>query len=468
MSEDAAISLDFTSSLWRKEDPKTPSSYTSITTDNTSAETAELKAQLEEAQNRLAELNALIEANAETESATQQNTTEAQLNAERADLKASDAVLKSDEAFAEAKRAWDEAHETAEALFGVSTKADLADLKAQEAWNAAVRMGISISNADYRISIQDDLENQLFDVVAYNSIIVSSNVNLLTSEGLSGRVIYQPSPPSSSTEVSSNNIWVRTSDDLPFWWNNTTWLEIETPATLVAASEASDDLRLTVLPRTITYSATSPGAPEAGDIWVETDTGNTVRYWNLSAWVAAPKLVSDLFSDPRYPEDHEATGSVRIFAQSTEPADQLATGDLWLDINNGNALSRWNGSGWTRYGLNDSEALQEALELIHGLQEKVNTKITTHYGSSTPVDPSIGDLWLDTTNPDNAILKRYDNRTWNNFDNPLLQETYQTAQYALAEADLKIQTYAQTGEPSGMGESNHGDLWVNPTTSTLR
>src|SRR5690606_16376106 len=103
-------------------------------------------------------------------------------------------------------------------------------------------------------------------------------------------------------------------------------------------------------------------------------------------------------------------------------------GDLWIRTSD-NTLHRWSGSSWVPVldpGQSAYEQIQTALQqggLLEELKKQADRAINTFYGPNTPPasESQEGDLWLDTTNPDDTRLKRYDGSSWDFFDNPLIQ-----------------------------------------------
>lgn len=113
------------------------------------------------------------------------------------------------------------------------------------------------------------------------------------------------------------------------------------------------------------------------------------------------------------------------------------------------------------------DALTQPGGVLDDMQDDIDGKITTHYGPA-PTVKDTGDLWLDATDPLNQVLKRWDGDSWEVFDNPRVQEAYSKAGEALTAADTKIQTFAQTTQPTGLtSPSNDGDLWINTSVGAL-
>lgn len=101
-----------------------------------------------------------------------------------------------------------------------------------------------------------------------------------------------------------------------------------------------------------------------------------------------------------------------------------------------------------------------AVSTANAANTLVNTlstsKITTFYSSSTPTATTTGDLWIDTGN--NNALKRWNGSSWQAVDNSKIQEALEAAADAQSTADGKVQTFAQTSQPTA---SEVGDLWID-------
>ncbi len=82
-----------------------------------------------------------------------------------------------------------------------------------------------------------------------------------------------------------------------------------------------------------------------GDIWFDTDDGNTVYRYNGSSWVSAQD--SDIASAINAAQTAQTTadGKAVVYYQTTAPTTASA-GDLWFNTDGSDSLSRYNGSTW--------------------------------------------------------------------------------------------------------------------------
>lgn len=181
-----------------------------------------------------------------------------------------------------------------------------------------------------------------------------------------------------------------------------------------------------------------------------------------------------------------ATSKADVLIQSTAPsaAYQKAT-TLWIDTTGGaNTPKRWSeANGWvtvTDKAATDAAAAaaaaqtaatnaataaqaaqdeaEDALAAAATAQSTADGKVTTFYGGTAPTATATGDLWVDTTA---NRLKRWNDTTWADVTDPVLQKALTAAGDAMAAADGKVRTFAQNEPPTGMVAADVGDLWVD-------
>lgn len=141
-----------------------------------------------------------------------------------------------------------------------------------------------------------------------------------------------------------------------------------------------------------------------------------------------------------------AINSPDVFAQAEAPKDPK-TGQLWIDTDNSNIISLWDGNTWVQ--LRDG-AIQE-------LQRALETKSTTYFSDTEPQNPTYGDLWFNPSN--NNEVRRWDG-SWVTVTDPQISTALSQAQSAKAAADGKIQTFLSPTAPSPVGLGD-GDLWFD-------
>lgn len=160
------------------------------------------------------------------------------------------------------------------------------------------------------------------------------------------------------------------------------------------------------------------------------------------------KYMSESFGE--FTEDMQsvwsAINSPDVFAQD-EPPKEPKTGQLWIDTNNSNIISLWDGNTWVQ--LRDG-AIQE-------LQRALEKKSTTYFSNTAPSEPAYGDLWFNPSK--NNEVRRWDN-SWVLVTDPQISAALSQAQSAKAAADGKIQTFLSDTAPASAGLGN-GDLWFD-------
>ncbi|CAM0034426.1 tail fiber protein [Vibrio phage D164] len=93
-----------------------------------------------------------------------------------------------------------------------------------------------------------------------------------------------------------------------------------------------------------------------------------------------------------------ADGKVVTFFQNNQPATG-SIGDLWIDTNDGNKLYRHNGTTWV---LAQDQGISSAITAAANAQSTADSKVVTFYQDAQPTTGSLGDLWIDTDNGNNV------------------------------------------------------------------
>lgn len=197
---------------------------------------------------------------------------------------------------------------------------------------------------------QDAAENALADAAAANTAAGSANSAALAAAGLAnskGRVIYQSGAPT-GIDADEKNLWIRTSDNKPHTYTGGTWTAVTDKAATDAATAAAAANSLAASKVTTFYGSSTPTATATGDLWLDSGNGNALKRWSGSAWTAV--------SDAKLQEaltkagDAQATadGKIKTYAQISAPTGLTTTdaGDLWIDTDDGNKMWRWSGTAW--------------------------------------------------------------------------------------------------------------------------
>lgn len=115
------------------------------------------------------------------------------------------------------------------------------------------------------------------------------------------------------------------------------------------ADEVASDATVIANGKTTAYYQTSaPTGAREGDLWIDTDDGNSLHRYNGSNWITIDNTkIQKALTDAA---DAQSTADKKIitFAQTSQPT-ATGVGDLWIDTDDDNKLYRWNGSAWTAY-----------------------------------------------------------------------------------------------------------------------
>lgn len=84
---------------------------------------------------------------------------------------------------------------------------------------------------------------------------------------------------------------------------------------------------------------------DAGDLWIDTSTGNTLNRWDGDSWESVQDAAIAAASAAASAAQTTADGKGKVYYQTTPPASGTAA-DVWFDTDNDNAAYRWNGTAW--------------------------------------------------------------------------------------------------------------------------
>ena len=269
------------------------------------------------------------------------------------------------------------------------------------------------------------------------------------------------------------------------------WMQI--PDTGVArALQAAADAQDTADSKRRVFVDTPIPPYDIGDLWVQGSTGDILRCsqaktenqtYSLSDWVAASKYTDDsalnAFTNGTYADfvlstNNTLSNKITTFYGDTQPT-ATATGDLWVDTDDGNKLHRWNGTSWVE--IQDTQ-IQQAINDAATAQSTADSKIVTFAQNDEPTATDVGDLWIDTN--DNNKMYRWSGSSWvvlsdTSALNTFISGTFATTVASLQTgiADAKVQTWNQNADPSlnwsaGDKPKHEGDMWyctdtTNPT-----
>ena len=130
------------------------------------------------------------------------------------------------------------------------------------------------------------------------------------------------------------------------------------------------------------YQIAAPTSASVGDLWFDTDDGNTLYRYDGSTWIVATDQDLGIAINAAAGAQATADGKVATFYQATPPTAE-GDGDLWVDTDDGNKLYRWSGTAWTIV----QDTAIPALQLKYGVSLNANGYIT---GFSQNNDGSTG------------------------------------------------------------------------------
>lgn len=239
----------------------------------------------------------------------------------------------------------------------------------------------------------------------------------------------------------------------------------------------------------------TPTVPyDAGDLWVQGSGGDILRCaqaktstgsYDRNDWVLASKytddsalttwIEGDFATTIQGLEDGLADAKVETYYQTTDPSTGWSDtqksehkGDLWYNSTASvQKYYRWSGTAWQELTATPPQAVFDSID----------KKATIYTGTTTPTNPSSGDLWF--KGADEPILT-YVNNSWveyNKYTDDSTLNAWLTNTYAVDKTNLqnqidgKAETWYQATDPSldwsAADKPNHeGDLWYNTSDNT--
>ena len=231
--------------------------------------------------------------------------------------------------------------------------------------------------------------------------------------------------------------------------------------------------------RTVVYNTVIPVTeqppenPYIGQMWVNPET-HILMTWDGSAWTdlgVSPgdfNVLSGIVTehDNKILQNSEA---IQLCATKTEvnalnalvglkstvyylaaaPTEGMATGDLWIDTDDGNKLYRYSGTAWVAV---DDARLQQALAAAGTAQATADGKIRTFSQPSAPTGMKagdVGDLWIDTD--DNNKLYRWSGTGWVNVQDTHLDGTVSTLSASITTMAGQITAKAEKTTVDALG-----------------
>ena len=235
---------------------------------------------------------------------------------------------------------------------------------------------------------------------------------------------------------------------------------------------------------------------EVGDMWLQGSSGDllvcqtsktaTGDTYSRSDWAIATKYTDDTAFTTWKNGEFATTladlqtgirdAKIETFYQSNDPSTSWTTqqlkliheGDIWCNSSTQKSY-RYNGNAWQEM---KTTPPQEVLD-------KVDGKATIYVGTSTPANPSGGDLWFKSQNDPiltyvNGQWVEYNKYTDNSYLTNWLTNTYAVDKQGLQnQIDGKVETFYQTTNPAtswtATEKASHvGDLWYNSTSNVQK
>lgn len=162
---------------------------------------------------------------------------------------------------------------------------------------------------------------------------------------------------------------------------------IDDATRFLSADDVNSTLPSNLQSNKIFYQSTAPTNPaddiSTGDLWVDTDDNQQYR-WDGSSWLS----VQDT-------NIQTALGRATIFRQASTPTANN-TGDIWYDSSDNNAAYYWNGSSW-----------ENTTYVSAG-------GTNTYIQESAPAGANVGDIWFDSNN--NNKMQFYNGSAWTDYE----------------------------------------------------
>jgi hypothetical protein len=203
---------------------------------------------------------------------------------------------------------------------------------------------------------------------------------------------YQPTAPTGAGE---GDLWTDTDDGNKLYrLTGGVWVSVQdggiaTAIAAAAGAQATADGKVTTY-----YQSAAPTGADEGDLWTDTDDANKLYRFTSGSWVSVRD--GGIAAAIAAAADAQATadGKIDSFYQPTAPTG-ASEGDLWIDTDDGNKLYRLTSGVWV--AARDS-GIAQAISDAAGAQATADGKVTTFYQTAAPTDASEGDLWIDTDN----------------------------------------------------------------------
>jgi hypothetical protein len=236
------------------------------------------------------------------------------------------------------------------------------------------------------------------------------------------------------------DIWVDTDDNNRVrYWTGSAWID----ASVIDAIEA---YFTAAMGKTVYYQAAQPGSGTEGDVWIDTDDSYKGYVYYNGTWTEttnAEALAAAALAD----------GKVQTFYQASAPTTGMQQGDFWVDTDDNYQQYVYTGGTWVDLTVADAvQALQDAADA----QSTADGKIVSFWQTSAPTAEGTGDIWFDTDDGNRAY--RWSGSQWVDAQDDDIASAISQAQTAQTTADGKAEVFYQIAAPTGV---DSGDMWVD-------
>ena len=215
--------------------------------------------------------------------------------------------------------------------------------------------------------------------------------------------------------LADGDLWVDGDADNALYRYNlgiTTWVLIQDSQTALSTANLA---QATADGKIKTFSQGTPPTPDGiGDFWIDTSDLNKIYRYNGSVWVSAQdgnigtalQDAADAVIAAGEAYD-KADGKIQTFWQDGPPTAE-ATGDLWIDTNDGNLTYRWDSATWQP--IQDADIAQAILD-ASGAQSTADGKVALYFSASDspPGSAALGDIWSQN---DTGVVLRWNGSAW--------------------------------------------------------
>ena len=204
------------------------------------------------------------------------------------------------------------------------------------------------------------------------------------------------------------------------------------------------------------YADNPPSGQTIGDLWVDTNDGNSLHRYNGATWDPVQDAAIQTALDNAQVAKDTADGKVVTFYDPSPPSGQTV-GDLWIDTDDGNSLHRYNGTTWDPV---QDDLVVDAWNIASNAQTTADGKIVSFFqaGEPDPAGSSEGDFWV-KTNEGNKLY-RFTSGSWDPAQDAGIEASLNAANTAQDTADGKIVSFFRDTPPTDL-ESSDGDLWFD-------